>query len=224
MGEMSETRKWLMKKPLLAKVRVVRDDGTTHMLEVQADKRGGFLEAEESMQQLMRGAEGRIEALTADGSILRAAPFHDPSDGDADEEGGSAKKEKPGVDITDRVIQRMGEAIEKAYKAGAEASAASQAKLVELVDKLTTHLSVAIQEHHKSAIEAATVAGADPQAMMAMQLMSANAGAGGTPQQQSPMPTPAQVASFVTGLSPQNRGLLQAALSQTANGKAPNGG
>jgi hypothetical protein len=224
MAAYSELGKWLRCKPMPSKVRCIRDDGTAQIVEVHADKRGGWLEAEETIITL---DPWKLEALSADEKIIhRARPFRDHEDeaGDDGSDDGK-KKKKPAGQQMDRVIHAVGDAVRDAYKAGAEAASTAQDKLLslvdkqhELVDKLTQHLSAAIENHHRTAAQLAAVS--DPAEAMAMQLMGMNANGGPQqqPQQQGQAPTHEQAMQFVSRLSPQNRGLLQGALAAVMNG------
>jgi len=209
----SDLKRFLFRKPQPSKVRVTLEDGTEKTIAIASEKRGGWVECEQTILALDPIS---VEALNNDDTLLRAANLRDAPESDDKRKASSGGNDAP----LDKVLQRYGEGLREAYTAGASAASASQDKLIVIVETLTAHLTSAIANmHHLGAQLGSAVAagGEDSMQVMAMNLLTANAGGN---NQQSPQ----QLASMFAQLNPQQKAMLAAAIGNNGNNAKPTNG
>lgn len=146
----SELKKWLFRRPQPTQIRAVVDD-TEKTIEVNASKRGGWAELEQTIVAL--GASS-AEALDRDGNVLRAITFsHEAAEADSD----SADEGKFVRGDLAQILHHFGQQISLAYQAGAAAASENSQQQMRVVSTLVDHLTVSIQNLHKMSVQLSLV-------------------------------------------------------------------
>jgi hypothetical protein len=144
---MFDLRAWLRRAPKPRKLRL-KVDGEDRMVDL-GEGRYKWAEVEQTVRTAGPSA---VECLDKDGAILRAYKFaEDEVDAEDDEDAGRRSLDKVlGKERRElaAVLDAQGRAIERAYSAGAKAASVSQENLVNIVETLTGHLSLAITNIH----------------------------------------------------------------------------
>ena len=150
-------RQWLRKTPLAAKFRVRTVDDEEKIVTVEAASRTRWKDLEEAILAL---DPRTVEALDASGNILRAQKIAAVDDDDAPAEN-ARKQEDKRVAYERRELaafaEAMGRQLNSAFERGAAAANTGQQNLVELVDNLTQHLSLAITNLHNASVNLANM-------------------------------------------------------------------
>src|SRR5271170_1822852 len=103
-----------------------------------------------------------VECLDKDSNIIRAARLTDGDDDD-DDAGEDAREKREAKAITRErrelagVLDAYGNRMNQSFREGASAASVSQDKLVDLVEVLTAHLSMAITNLHNVSVNLANV-------------------------------------------------------------------
>ena len=147
---------WLKKAPRPIKVRVRKDDGDPEVIDPKgfgSGKRVQWAKLEETILSIEGGVS--VDCLTVDGTILRSLPL---SEGEDDEDREAEREDRTGRALSkDRrelaaILDSQGRAIERAYAAGAEASAASLQSLIDTVRTVTDHYTATITSLHNLSV------------------------------------------------------------------------
>lgn len=144
---MFDLRAWLRRIPKPRKLRL-KVDGEERIVDLgEGQKR--WLEIESTVRA--SGASS-CECLDANGAILRSTQLSDDEREAASDDEAKSKAEdrmlnKDRKEIA-AILHAQGQAIERAYAAGADAAGKSADKLLELVETLTSSLSLAITNLH----------------------------------------------------------------------------
>jgi hypothetical protein len=149
-------RQWLRKTPVAAKFRVRTVEDEEKTIAVEAASRTRWKDLEEAILAL---DPRTVEALDASGNILRAQKIAGDDD-DAPAEN-ARKQEDKRVAYERRELaafaEAMGRQLNSAFDRGAAAANTGQQNLVELVDNLTQHLSLAITNLHNASVNLANM-------------------------------------------------------------------
>lgn len=152
-----DLRSWLRKAPKPARLRLHTADGEERFVEL-GDKRFKWIAVEETVRT---AGAAKIEALDKDGSILRATRLSE-EETDAEDDHDARGKYDERLLAKDRLamaamLDRYGARMSEAFAQGAKAASASQDKLVNLVEVLTEHLTLAITNLHNVSVNLANV-------------------------------------------------------------------
>src|SRR5260370_10239159 len=156
-GTVFDLRSWLRRLHRPASLRIHTGDGEERIIDL-GDKRFRWNACEETVRAA--GAV-KVEALDKDGKIGRGTRIaeDDASSGNDEEaqEKYSAKILAGERREMGAMFDRYGHGIKEAYLAGSTAASASQDKLVDLVEVLTQHLSLAITNLHNVSVNLANI-------------------------------------------------------------------
>lgn len=204
---MATLRAWLRRTPQPARLRVRTVDDEERTIELSADGRNKWRNAEEA---IVAARAIVVECLDASGAILRAQELEHESDeasGDYDR----AREEKAiGKERRElaQVLDRYGAKLTDAFRAGADAAGQSSSSLIELVQALTGHLTLAITNLHNVSVNLATY----------VQTHAETQGTEGPTQNQQLLAT-VLGAAMRQGLGASSEGGSARANGQTPNGK-----
>jgi hypothetical protein len=156
-----DLRAWLRRAPRPSKLRYKNADDETNNLELGSG-RTRFINAEKALK--VAGAV-TVEALTKDGSLIRAVELNGDDDDDGEDDTSPAKAVSKERRELAGILAAQGRAIADAYKEGANAASASSEQLTTLVDTLTQHLALAITNINNLSVNLANAirAGAMPE-------------------------------------------------------------
>lgn len=166
MSASTALRTWLRRNPKPARIRVRMEDGEERYIELPAGQRHRWQTVETSV--LTSGAEV-VECLDAKGVIIRAQKIEDTEEVRGDHERDRlredlTKETRSREEVVARerrelgiVLDRYGDRLNEAFQRGAEAAGVSQENLVNLVEALTAHLSMAITNLHNVSVNLANI-------------------------------------------------------------------
>lgn len=201
---MFDLRSWLRRSPKPFKLAIKTADGDDREI-LLGKGRTRWHATEETVRT--SGAVS-IQCLSEDGTILRAQRLTDEDiESDPEEE---RQESGLGIDKTTSkafqaqamMLDRYGARLNEAFQRGAEAASSSQDKLVELVENLTAHLTLAITNLHTLS------------ANYANQLQAMGNGSEGGPEN----PNGALLGQLLAGVLAKNNPVYPP--STSANGKA----
>jgi hypothetical protein len=163
MTNRSPIRTWCRKTPQPAKLRLITADDEVTDVRLTADARNRWKTAEETI--LNTPGVVSVQAIDADGNILRTLPLAELvededgavggvalADPDERDENRFAKQRTKDAAAMALMLDRYGHRLNEAFERGADAAAVSQENLVRLVETLSVHLSNAITNLHKVAV------------------------------------------------------------------------
>lgn len=165
---MFDLRNWLRRTPKPELLRLRMADGEERMVTLTGG-RTRWTVAEESVRT---SGASLVEALDAKKQILRSHVLEneDLDELDADKATGAAYDPKRDAALLSRdrreiasILDAQGKRQNEAYSLGSEAAGKSSDKLLELVDTLTTNLSLAINNLHAMSVNYANVVSANAQ-------------------------------------------------------------
>ena len=143
---MFDLRAFLRRSPKPRKIRIVTEDGE----EREIDLGKGRTRWAATEQTVLTSGAVSVQCLAEDGTITRAQKLRDDDDDDdndaptdkmskaVDRAVGRERRELAGV------LDAYGTRLNQAFDRGSASAGSSQDKLIELVEVLTTHLTVAI--------------------------------------------------------------------------------
>ncbi len=209
-----DLRSWLRRAPKPARLRIKTADGEERFIDL-GEGRTKWHTLEETMRTA--GATA-VECLDAKGAILRAQRLTDEELEARDTEDARDKEQGKAVARAHaelaNVLDRYGARMNESFLAGATAASQSQDKLVDLVETLTSHLSVAITNMHNVAANLATIVQTNAETVASLQQALAVAG-GGDPSAE----TNARLLQFVGTALGMGQPPRPAAPPPTPNGK-----
>jgi hypothetical protein len=145
---MFDLKSWLRRAPKPKRLKIKKPDGEWHFIEITG---GRFLWTE--IERTIKSSEAvAVECLDASGNVLRAVKLseEDTQDGDEFETPGVAadKTLSKALQAQATMLDAYGRRLNEAYVRGAEAASGSQDKLVQLVENLTQHMTIALTNLH----------------------------------------------------------------------------
>lgn len=171
-----DLRSWLKRVPKPAKLRIRTVDGEERIIELGDGVRVRWHVVEETVRT---SGAASVECLDLKGGILRAQRLiTTEEDPDAEDDPVKSAGKQLARERTElaNVLDRFGDRIKEAYLAGAQASSMSQDKLVDLVETLTSHLSVAIVNMHNVSTNLANIVQTNAETVASLQQAIATSG------------------------------------------------
>lgn len=146
---MASLRAWLRRQPQPFSLRIRTEDGDERTIKL-GDGRDKWKVAEQS---IATSRAVSVEAVSADGTILRGEQLREEPTAGADDGGDYDEKRAARVmQAQAQMLDRYGDRLVQAFKEGAAASNAGHENLVDLVGMLTTHLTMAITNVHNMSV------------------------------------------------------------------------
>jgi hypothetical protein len=142
---MFDVRAFIGRAPRPKRVRYRMPDGEERILEV---RKGGKRLWDEMVSTIKTSGAVTLECLSEDGTLIRGKSL-DEEDSESFEAAGDATKDlSKAMREQAAMLDAYGRRMNEAFQRGAEAASSSQDKLVELVQVLTQHLTIAITNLH----------------------------------------------------------------------------
>jgi hypothetical protein len=145
---MFDLKTWMRRAPKPKRLRIKKPDGEWTFVEITG---GRFLWTE--IERTIKSSEAvAVECLDASGNVLRAVKLseedtQDGEDFEADRGGGAATVSKA-MQAQATMLDAYGRRLNEAFQRGAAAASESQDKLVQLVENLTQHMTIALTNLH----------------------------------------------------------------------------
>lgn len=152
---MLDLRAWLRRVPKPRKLRLLVGDDERIVDLGEGRPRWAEVEA-----TIRANGASRVECLDEKEAILRSVQLDDFESPGANSEESSGKAEERRSTAQAAMLDNYGKRMNEAFLAGAKAAAVSQDTLVNLVDSLTGHLSLAITNLHNVSVNLANVVSA----------------------------------------------------------------
>lgn len=151
---MASLRAWLRRQPQPFSLRIRTEDGEERSIKL-GDGRDKWKVAE---QASATSRAVSVEAVSADGTILRGEQLREETAAGADEGGDYDEKRAARTMMAQAsMLDRYGDRLNQAFDRGAAAANTGQENLVGLVEVLTTHLTMAITNLHNVSVNLANI-------------------------------------------------------------------
>ena len=157
---MFDLKTWMRRAPKPKRLRMKRPDGEWQFVEITG---GRFLWTE--IERTIKSSEAvAVECLDASGNVLRSVKLSEEDTQDADEfetpASAADKSAAKTLQAQSTMLDAYGRRLNEAFARGAAAASESQDKLVNLVEVLTQHLTLAITNLHNISTNYANVVAA----------------------------------------------------------------
>jgi hypothetical protein len=146
---MFDLKTWMRRAPKPKRLRIKRPDGEWQFVEITG---GRFLWNE--IERTVKSSEAvAVECLDPSGNVLRSVKLSEEDTADPDDAfetpaSAADKSVTKAMQAQALMLDAYGRRLNEAYVRGAEAASGSQDKLVQLVENLTQHMTIALTNLH----------------------------------------------------------------------------